>query len=127
MIALVRLLRVSEAGELAHRPQTAAIHRRMDPARIRVLTRLPEIALQVERGNVLRTIELFERYVGDRTVGRTGTGSAAFEGLCPFDHFGHGCSWFRQTLTISFPKFSPRSIPINARGAFWSPSTTSSR
>ncbi|MHB8355979.1 MAG: EAL domain-containing protein [Vulcanimicrobiaceae bacterium] len=29
--------------------------------------------------------------------------------------------------TNSFPKFSPRSKPINARGAFSRPSTTSSR
>ena len=37
--ALVRLLRGAEAGELAHRPQPPAVHRRVHPARERVLAR----------------------------------------------------------------------------------------
>ena len=37
--ALVRLLGRAEAGELAHRPEAAAVHRRVDAARERILAR----------------------------------------------------------------------------------------
>ena len=42
--ALVRLLRRAEAGELPHRPEAAAVHRRIDAARERVLAGVAEVA-----------------------------------------------------------------------------------
>ena len=42
--ALVRLLRRAEAGELAHRPEATAVHRRIDAARERILARVAEVA-----------------------------------------------------------------------------------
>jgi hypothetical protein len=42
--ALVGLLGRAEPGELAHRPQPAAIHRRIDPARERITARQPDLA-----------------------------------------------------------------------------------
>src|SRR5256885_10112000 len=41
----VRVLRAPVAGEHPHRPQAAAVHRRMDPAGVRELARLPESLL----------------------------------------------------------------------------------
>ncbi len=46
--ALVRLLRRAEAGELAHRPEPAAVHRRIDAARERILARIAEVARVVD-------------------------------------------------------------------------------
>ena len=45
--ALVRLLRGAEARELAHRPQPAAVHRRVHPAREWVRAGIAEVALVV--------------------------------------------------------------------------------
>ena len=47
--ALVRLLRRPEAGELAHRPEAPAVHRRVDAAGERVRAGSAEIALVVDR------------------------------------------------------------------------------
>ena len=47
--ARVRLLRRAEAGEHAHRPEAAAVHRRLHAARERVLARQAEVAHVVER------------------------------------------------------------------------------
>src|SRR5919201_702757 len=41
--ALVRLLGGAEAGELPHRPQPAAVHRRVDAPRERSLARIAEV------------------------------------------------------------------------------------
>ena len=46
--ALVRLLGRAEAGELAHRPEAAAVHRRVDAARERILARVAEVAAVVD-------------------------------------------------------------------------------
>ena len=48
--ALVRLDRSAEAGELAHRPELAAVHRRIDAARERVDARIAEVAVVVDLG-----------------------------------------------------------------------------
>ena len=56
--ALVRLLGRAEAGELAHRPQAPAVHRRVDAARERVLAREAEVALVVELDGVGRVERL---------------------------------------------------------------------
>jgi hypothetical protein len=63
--ALVRLRRRAEAGELPHRPEAAAVHRLVDPARERVLTRLAEIAVEVDL-DVLRRVQGLDREPGDR-------------------------------------------------------------
>ena len=63
--ALVRLLGRAEAGELAHRPEPAAVHRRVDAARERVLPRIAEIALVVDP-DVLRRVQRLDRKPGDR-------------------------------------------------------------
>jgi hypothetical protein len=52
----IRLLRRPEPGELAHRPQPAAIHRRVDAARERERSRIAEIPL-VGDLDVLRRVE----------------------------------------------------------------------
>ena len=52
--ALVRLDRRAEAGELAHRPELAAVHRRIDAARERVDARVAEIAVVVDRDRLGR-------------------------------------------------------------------------
>ena len=46
--ALVRLLRGAEAGELPHRPELAAVHRRIDAAREREDARVAEVAVVVD-------------------------------------------------------------------------------
>ena len=52
--ALVRLRRGAEARELAHRPELAAIHRRIDTARERMHTRIAEVAVVVDLDRVRR-------------------------------------------------------------------------
>ena len=44
----------AEAGELAHRPELAAVHRLVDAARVRELAGVAEVALVVEPGHVRR-------------------------------------------------------------------------
>ena len=63
--ALVRLLRRPEAGELAHRPEPAAVHRRVDAARERIRARPAEVALVVEL-DVLGRVERLVLDAGDR-------------------------------------------------------------
>ena len=65
MEALVRLLGRAEAGELPHRPEPSAVHRRVDAARERIRARVAEVALVVDVDRVGR----LERLVldpGDR-------------------------------------------------------------
>ena len=50
----VRLLRGPEAGELPHRPEPTAIHRRVDAARERIRARVAEVALVVDLDRVGR-------------------------------------------------------------------------
>ena len=64
--ARVRLLRRPEARELAHRPQPAAVHRRIHAAGERIRTRPAEVALVVE----LDVLGRVERLVLDPGDGR---------------------------------------------------------
>ena len=63
--ALVRLLGGAEAGELAHRPEPAAVHRRVDAARERVRAGVAEVAVVVEL-DALRRVERLVLEPGDR-------------------------------------------------------------
>src|SRR5439155_26984405 len=54
--ACVRLLGRAEAGELPHRPELAAVHRGVDPARERIDPGVAEIAVVVDAG-VVRRVE----------------------------------------------------------------------
>ena len=62
--ALVGLLGGPEAGELAHRPQPAAVHARVHAARERRLAREPDPLL--ERADVLRRVERSDRLTRER-------------------------------------------------------------
>ncbi len=64
--ARVRLLRRPEAGELAHRPEPAAVHRGIDAARERIRARPAEVAVVVE----LDVLGRVERLVLDAGDGR---------------------------------------------------------
>ena len=48
LVALVGIGRAAEAGKLPHRPEFAAVHRRMNAASEGILARAPELALGVE-------------------------------------------------------------------------------
>ena len=54
----VGLLGGREARVLAHRPEAAAVHRRLDAARERVLTGTAQVAILVEAGGVGRRVEV---------------------------------------------------------------------
>ncbi len=60
---------VAEAGELAHRPQTAAVHRSIDTARVRVLAGQPDRRLGI-RGEIGLGVQRLDRLAGDAS--RTG-------------------------------------------------------
>ena len=62
--ALVGLLGGAEAGELAHRPQPPAVHRRVDAARERELARIADLRRVI--GDVLRPIQRLDRLAGER-------------------------------------------------------------
>jgi hypothetical protein len=63
--ALVRLGRRPETRELAHRPQSPAIHRRIDAARERVDAGVAEVEVVVE-GGIVRRVERLVLDSGDR-------------------------------------------------------------
>ena len=63
--ALVRLLRRAVAGELPHRPELAAIAGRVDAARVGVLPRPAEVALEIEAGLRVGPGERLDRRAGD--------------------------------------------------------------
>src|SRR5205823_2824306 len=63
--ALVRLLGRAEAGELAHRPEPAAVHRRVGPAGERIDPGIAEVALVVE-ADVVWCVERLGLDPGDR-------------------------------------------------------------
>ena len=75
MVAFVGLPRVAEAGELTHRPQTVAVHVRVDAARVGEFARLGKIARDVDPGDVGRSVDGVERQIGDRPVDRARTGA----------------------------------------------------
>src|SRR5262249_44733019 len=53
-----------EAGELAHRPESPAVHAGIDPARVWVLTRQADTRLRIRR-DVLGGVERIDRHVGN--------------------------------------------------------------
>src|SRR2546422_458523 len=57
----VRLFRRAEADVLAHRPEPRAVHVRVDAARERVLAGAPDVALEVDVGEVLGTVDRLDR------------------------------------------------------------------
>jgi hypothetical protein len=61
--ARVRLLGRAEAGELAHRPQAAPVHARVDAAGERELARAADLVR--ERPDVLRAVERRYRLAGE--------------------------------------------------------------
>ena len=75
VIALVGLSGISEAGELAHRPETIPVAVGVDPPRVRILARPRQIGREIETGDVLRRVDRLERYVGDRAVDGARTGA----------------------------------------------------
>ncbi len=77
--ALVGLLGGAEAGELAHRPKPAPVHRRIDAARVRVLAREAEVALRVPVGEVVPGVE------GPHLVSRDGLEQRLALGLLRVD------------------------------------------
>src|SRR5262249_20133395 len=64
--ALVGLLRGAEAGELAHRPETPAVHRRVDAAGVGVLAGIAEVPLGVGSLAILLGVERPDLMPGDR-------------------------------------------------------------
>src|SRR2546425_12877588 len=57
----VRLFRRAEADVLAHRPEPCAVHVRVDAARERVLAGTPDIALEIDVGQVLGAVDGLDR------------------------------------------------------------------
>ena len=86
--ARVRLGRAAVAGELAHRPDPAAVHRLVDAARVRVLTGVAEVALVVEPGDVRRPVHRLDRAARDRGEPRLARGRARGR-LLLFEHLLH--------------------------------------
>ncbi len=81
--ARVRLLGGAEAGELPHRPEAAAVHRRIHPSRERVLARVAEVARVVDLG-VVRRVQRLGLDAGDRREELVcALGSALVDGLAP--------------------------------------------
>ena len=61
LVALVGFLRRPEAGELAHRPQLAAVAARVDAAHVGKLAGIADLALVVDAGHILGGIEPLDR------------------------------------------------------------------
>ena len=68
VIALVGLGGRTESGKLTHRPEAVSIAVGMDAARVRELARPREIFGEVEARDILRSVDDFQRNVGDRAV-----------------------------------------------------------
>jgi hypothetical protein len=64
--ALVRLLSGPEPGELPHRPQPPPVHRGIDAARVGVLARVADVALDVGARAVLLRVEGLDGLARDR-------------------------------------------------------------
>ena len=87
--ALVGLLGRAEPGELAHRPQPPAVHRRVHAARERKLARVADVALGVVLGQVLLRVEGLDRLAGDRREERVTLGLARVDLLQPLVRAAH--------------------------------------
>jgi hypothetical protein len=59
--SLVRALRATESGVLAHRPQATAIHRRLDPAGVRPVAWIPQLGAVIEL-RIVGTVYGLDRY-----------------------------------------------------------------
>src|SRR5467141_3037961 len=59
LVPLVGIGRAAEAGELPHRPELAAIHRRMNAAREGILAGAPELAFRVEAIEIGGAVDRF--------------------------------------------------------------------
>ncbi len=82
--ALVGVLGGAEAGELAHRPQPAAVHARVDAAGVRELAREADARLRVV-ADVLGGVQRLDLHVGDgREPHRSLVPRAAVRPLEPF-------------------------------------------
>ena len=66
MEALVRVLRGAEPRELAHRPKTAPVHRRLHAPRVREFPGEAEIAVGVEPFKIVGRVERLDQLVGQR-------------------------------------------------------------
>ncbi len=62
----VGLRRSAEADVLAHRPEPVAVHVLVDPARVRILTGPPDVAVEVDTRDVRGTIDRCDREAGVR-------------------------------------------------------------
>ena len=80
--ARVRLLGGAEAGELPHRPEPPAVHRRVDAARVRVDARVAEVALVVDL-DVVGRVERLDREPGHRREERVALGLRLVELAAP--------------------------------------------
>ena len=75
--ALVGLLRGAEPGELAHRPQPPAVHRRIDAARVGRLSGEAQVPLRVPLGEVVLGVQGPHRVPGDGLERRLALGAAS--------------------------------------------------
>jgi hypothetical protein len=66
LVAAVRLLGRRHPGVLPHRPQPAAVHRRVDPAGVGVLAGVPELGRRVEPLEVLGAVHGLQREAAHR-------------------------------------------------------------
>src|SRR5439155_23419970 len=56
----------AESGELAHRPESPAVHGGLHPARVRKLPGQTKVAHRIEIRDVLPRVQGIDRIVGDR-------------------------------------------------------------
>src|SRR5881296_1776593 len=66
MVAAIRVLRRSEAAELAHGPQPAPVHIRINAARVGRLAGVAQIPFVVEIANVFGCVDTIDRNPGNR-------------------------------------------------------------
>ena len=92
--ALVRLLHRPEAGELAHRPQPAPVHRGIGAARVRVLAGITEVALGVGALAILLRVERPDRLAGDRLEAGVALRLAAIDLLEPLVRASPGARFY---------------------------------
>ncbi len=62
MVSFVRVERAPHPGELAHRPELPAVHRRIHAAREGKLARIAEVTVKIEIRQILRRVQGF--YLG---------------------------------------------------------------
>jgi hypothetical protein len=66
LVSLIGFLGCAEAGKLPHRPELAAVARRVNATRIRELSGIGEIAVVVERRDVGGGVKALDRPAGNR-------------------------------------------------------------